>query len=511
MEEDFDMTMEEESGDHQWESLSPSERKELLMNVFNDESWYDTQPFHDGGQSHPPFTEIAARVGTKTEHIKKYYIAWLRARGYDTDVIRTSMTTQTDVTMQVVTPSPSEPPQTSVAYQNEMDRMQSTAFSPPARMPMPSPTSADSTSNSVFAMMNFLGGQQQIAAESQHRQMMMQMEQRRLDQQRETELRREGQARDQQFMMQQMAFMKEMLRGKDNDGFFDKEMQGIMKSKIIDNLLDPPSSDAGALERIASRFLTPETMGAVASGASAALATRNQVPAGYDSPTYDPYAQPYSEPLPATTPVETQIAAQTQPVEVVSVPPVVNTPQAESDNFFEGPEQPQPEAPAPTEQQIIEQEPADEEYQQALLEQFKQVMGAQLEDPKTLEAVQAQIEVAVAATKVQHSTLAPQAKLDSMAKKMILVRSLRDIGRGMQDAIQRIESGTDETLVYSFIASELKKNPVFYDIFTDTTYEELMAEIEPFKDTGGVKWDYQHLLKPEVANVCRNILAAVNQ
>jgi len=360
-------------------------------------------------------------------------------------------------------------------------------------------------------MMNFLGGQQQIAAESQHRQMMMQMEQRRLDQQRETELRREGQARDQQFMMQQMAFMKEMLRGKDNDGFFDKEMQGIMKSKIIDNLLDPPSSDAGALERIASRFLTPETMGAVASGASAALATRNQVPAGYDSPTYDPYAQPYSEPLPATTPVETQIAAQTQPVEVVSVPPVVNTPQAESDNFFEGPEQPQPEAPAPTEQQIIEQEPADEEYQQALLEQFKQVMGAQLEDPKTLEAVQAQIEVAVAATKVQHSTLAPQAKLDSMAKKMILVRSLRDIGRGMQDAIQRIESGTDETLVYSFIASELKKNPVFYDIFTDTTYEELMAEIEPFKDTGGVKWDYQHLLKPEVANVCRNILAAVNQ
>ena len=213
MEEEFDMTMEEEGGDHQWDSLSPSERKELLMNVFNDESWYDTQPFHDGGQSHPPFGEIATRVGTKSEHIKKYYIAWLRARGYDTDVIRTSMTTQTDVTMQVVTPAPSEPPKTSVAYQSEMDRMQNTAFTPPQRMQMPSPTSADSTSNSVFAMMNFLGGQQQIAAESQHRQMMMQMEQRRLDQQRETELRREGQARDQQFMMQQMAFMKEMLRG----------------------------------------------------------------------------------------------------------------------------------------------------------------------------------------------------------------------------------------------------------------------------------------------------------
>ena len=513
MEEDFDMTMEEESGDHQWDSLSPSERKELLMNVFNDESWYDTQPFHDGGQAHPPFVEIAARVGTKTEHIKKYYIAWLRARGYDTDVIRTSMTTQTDVTMQVVSPPPSEAPQTSVAYQSEMDRMQSTAFTPPPqRMSMPAPTSADSTSNSVFAMMNFLGGQQQIAAESQHRQMMMQMEQRRLDQQRETELRREGQARDQQFMMQQMAFMKEMMRGKDNDGFFDKEMQGIMKSKMIDNLLDPPSSDAGALERIASRFLTPETMGAVASGASAALATRNQVPAGYDSPTYDPYAQPYSDPLPATTPVETQIPAQVQPTEPTS-PMVDQGPQADTDNFFEGPEQAQPvvqqveQQPAPT---IIEQEPTDEEYQQALLEQFKQVMGAQLDDPKTLEAVQAQIEVSVAATKLQHSALAPQLKLDSMAKKMILVRSLRDIGRGMQDAIQRIESGTDETLVYSFIASELKKNPVFHDIFTNTTYEELMAEIEPFKDTGGVKWDYQHLLKPEVANVCRNILAAVN-
>jgi hypothetical protein len=359
-------------------------------------------------------------------------------------------------------------------------------------------------------MMNFLGSQQQISAEAQHRQMMMQMETRRLDQQRETELRREQQARDQQFMMQQMAFMREMMKKDDGGGFFDKDTQSLLKAKMFENILDPPSNDAGALERIASRFLTPETVGAVASAGKSAMASRNQVPAGYDSPTYDPYAQPYSvpEPLPTSVPAppefEQPLVEQQHGDEPGDNPP--------SDNFFEGPEPPQPESPQPEQHpvpEIIEAEPSTEEFQKALLEQFKEVMGPQLEDPKTLEAVQGQVEVAVSATLLQHPSLPPQGKLDAMAKKMILIRSLRDIGRGMEDAIQRINSGTEEGLVYSFIASELKKNPVFLDIFSSNNYDELMAEIEPFKDTGGVIHDYNFLLKPEVANVCRKILEAV--
>jgi len=71
----------------------------------------------------------------------------------------------------------------------------------------------------------------------------MMMEQRRLDQQRESELRREQQARDQQFSMQQMSFMREMLRTKDNDGFFDSDMKGIFKQKMVENLLDGGSSN----------------------------------------------------------------------------------------------------------------------------------------------------------------------------------------------------------------------------------------------------------------------------
>ena len=119
----------------------------------------------------------------------------------------------------------------------------------------------------------------------------MMMEQRRLDQQREESLRREQQARDQQFSMQQMAFMREMLRTKDNDGFFDSDMKAIFKTKMVEQMLDGGSSGGGALEKVADRLLDPAVLGAVASGAGAAMnRAQPQRPAGYDSPTYDPYA-----------------------------------------------------------------------------------------------------------------------------------------------------------------------------------------------------------------------------
>ena len=96
-----------------------------------------------------------------------------------------------------------------------------------------------------------------IASENQHRQMMMQMEQRRLDQQRESEIRRESQARDQQFNMQQMASCARW-RTKDNDGFFDTDMKTIFKQRM-EQMLDG-GGNSGALER-ASRLLQPEMLG----------------------------------------------------------------------------------------------------------------------------------------------------------------------------------------------------------------------------------------------------------
>lgn len=489
MSDEFDMSDDVEEGDAQWTSLDPSERKELLKNVFSDDNWYDGISFSDGGQSHPPFDEIAQRVGAEQSTIKKYYVAWLKARGFDIESIKTSITAAADPLASITTHNtPSPPtavsePQPSTAYQQEVNRMQHEAFAPPQQSSSMdlglTPPKGGSDSDSIFSMMQFLSLQQRIASENQHRQMMMQMEQRRLDQQRESELRRESQARDQQFNMQQMAFMREMMRSKDNDGFFDGDMKTIFKQRMVEQMLDG-GGNSGALERIASRLLQPEMLGTLASAATSVMPTRNQVPAGYDSPNYDPYAQP------------TRIQPNPAPQQLM-----------QQDNFFEGPEEQAEPEPSP------DVEVTADQYKHALLEQFKSIMGAELEDPKTLAAVQEQIDITVDNVVVEFGPLSPQGKLDKMAERMVLVRSLRDIGRGMQDAIAKIEEGTDSELVYSFVVGELKKNEVFWNIFRNNTYDELMALIAPYKDTGGVIHDYNFLLRPEVSNVCREMLRRV--
>ena len=88
----------------------------------------------------------------------------------------------------------------------------------------------------MWAMMQFLTAQQQMAMQQQQFQMQIQMDQRRLDQQRESELRRESVARDQQFMNQQMSFMRDMTKKSGDDGFFDSEFKGLMKERFADSL-----------------------------------------------------------------------------------------------------------------------------------------------------------------------------------------------------------------------------------------------------------------------------------
>jgi hypothetical protein len=492
MSDEYDMTENTQEGDAQWVGLDPSEKKELLKNVFSDENWYDGIPFFEGGQEHPPFDEIAQRVGTDQTNIKKYYVAWCKARGFDVETIKESMTSAIDplASVTVSQPAPVKEPEVNTAYQQEMNRMQSEAFTAPARANPVATLQAPkggSDSDSMFSMMQFLVAQQQMQSDAQHRQMMMQMEQRRIEQQRETEIRREAQARDQQFMMQNMAFMREMMRTKDNDGFFDSDMKTIFKQRMVEQMLDG-GANSGALERIASRLLQPEMLGTLASAASNVMPTRNQVPAGYDSPTYDPYAQP-------SRPVQPQPQPQAAPV-------VQNPPPTGDGNFFEGPEVEQ-------ENEEVDADISPEQYKSALLSQFQQIMGQELEDPKTLSAVQQQIDITVDNVVVEYSQFAPQGKLDKMAERMVLVRSLRDIGRGMQDAMDKINEGTDPDLVYSFVVGELKKNEVFWNIFSGNSYDELMALIEPYKNTGGVIHDYNFLLRPDVANVCREILRRV--
>jgi hypothetical protein len=187
--------------------------------------------------------------------------------------------------------------------------------------------------------------------------------------------------------------------------------------------------------------------------------------------------------------------------------PEINQP---SDNFF-GADQPPQEELSPQEEQLIHAEPNADEYERALLASFQQLMGGELEDEKTLSALQEQISIAVNRVTTQQPELLPQAKLDAMSQELVLIRSLRDIGLGLREAKERIDGGTDESLVLGFIKSELSKQPVFYEIFNTHSYEDLLGAVEPYKHTGGVIHDYQFLLKPEVAEVCRKVLDAVKE
>ena len=45
-------------------------------------------------------------------------------------------------------------------------------------------------------------------------------------------------------------------------------------------------------------------------------------------------------------------------------------------------------------------------------------------------------------------------------------------------------------IVIAAVVSELKKRPEFYGIFANNSYEEIVAQLEPFKETETIKFDY---------------------
>ena len=511
----IDMDMSASDGPQsEWDRLSAQERKELLRAVFDDSEWYDGPPYHEGGQFHPALGEISSKLGCTSDDIKMYYAAWLQAKGFTKDqiseAIRNAPKTNifSGVTPVVAQLPDSVPVEPSNAYKQQMAKMESEAFSDPSVdngmfsvQGMPSQTGGDSVSNSMSAMMQFMMMQQQIAARQQHQQQMMMMEQRRLDQQRESELRREQQARDQQFSMQQMSFMREMLRTKDSDGFFDSDMKGIFKQKMVENLLDGGSSNESALERVAGRLLQPEVLGAVASGASAALAKNQPIrPAGYDSPTYDPYAGTPVEAVPTPTPVPTPV-----PAPVPAQVPVEPTPVA-SDMFF-GEEEP---TEIPGDEEVLEMQPAPEEFKGAIMEQLKAQMGSELEDPKKLQAVQEQVSIAVDNVMIEFSNYTVEQKLEEISERLAFIRSIRDIAQGLEKAMVEVSNGTPDGVVRNYIISQLKQNPVFWKIFSTNNYTELMGLVQPYVETGGVRYDYQFLSRPEVAQFCSEIISDIH-
>lgn len=500
-EEDYDYEEDKEE-DPQWRLLTPKERKKLLKNAFTNDDWYDegSLPVHKGGDGNPLFEVLSDRVGAPLSEIKRYYAAWLNSQGFSAESAlkkapSNSVNPSETLGQYMIRDEPTGNPQ---QQQQQGGMMGGMGISDPGLMPPPPGGNGDSMG--MWAMMNFLTSQQRMAMQQQQFQMMQGMEQRKLDQNREESQRREAMARDQQFMNQQMSFMREMIKKSgDGDGFFDSDMKKIMKEKVVDQMLG--GGDNGDWKDMVKDVIGSDTMKAAVGGIGGAIGSRNNTPAGYNVPGYNPYAQPIPpqvqppQEIPMQQPALEQQVAYEQPV---AQPP--------SGYFGEETQQPQPEV----EMQEVPREPSTDEYQQALMSTLSQLMGPSLQDPKNLEAVKQQVEVAVETTLVENPELLPQMKLIKMTEKILLILNLRDIGLGLKDLLSKTKPGqAPSNLILAVVVEQLRDRPEFYKIFAENTYEELVATIEPFKNTGTISYDYEYLLNPDVAEVCRHMLAAV--
>lgn len=485
---------ESRSEDPQWRMLTPKERKLLMKKVFSNPDWYDEDagtPVFEGGTSNPMFNEIAERVGAPVREVKRYYAAWCNARGLSPgDLLNnTSSSQSTDTTNTSASYSAPQPSTLGITP------IQPT---PPPLSLQPPPESSSSDASGMWAMMQFLTAQQQMAMQQQQFQMQIQMDQRRLDQQRESELRRESVARDQQFMNQQMSFMRDMTKKSGDDGFFDSEFKGLMKERFADSLFGGDKDESW--RDTVKDVLGSDTLKATVAGLGTAIGGMKPaaVPAGYDTPDYNPYAQVQ------------QIPAQTQPMPQQTQATQYQPEPAPSGVFFS--ENTEAEVAAPVEEppqpEIVTFN--EDEYKKILFQAFTEAMGPAANDPKVLQALQSQVEVAVQTTMIEMPEALPNMKLQAMNEKLLLIRNLRDLGMGLMDLRSRTEEGQQPSpLLVSAVVGELRKNPEFYKIFATNTYDELMANIEPFRDTGAVKQDYEYLLQPATQGVCRPLLEAV--
>jgi hypothetical protein len=364
------------------------------------------------------------------------------------------------------------------------------------------PPGASSDTNGMFAMMQFLTAQQGMAMKQQQFQMQMMMEQRRFDEGRQGDMRREQMSRDQQFMSQQTTLLKEtMKKSQEGDGFFDGDMKKHMKERFVEQLM---GGGDDSWKDTVKDVLGSDTLKSAVSGLGTALTNKaSQVPAGYDVPNYNPYAQEIHQPIqqarqePVYQPVQIAPQQSYQPA-----PPIQSAP----DGVFFEDEAQEPEVL----QQPIPQEVPTDEYKQILFDSFKDMLGAAMQDPQVAAAVQTQIDVAVDITLLEIPEALPQFKLQRMSEKMLLVRNLRDICFGLRDLRERVPLGTQPNgIVMAAVVTELRKRPEFYKIFAENQYESIVSQLDPFKETGAIKYDFEYLLKPEIADIARHMLNAV--
>ena len=505
---------EDTNEDIKWRTLGPKDRVKFLKNLFSDSDWYDGSPFFEGGDTNPDFHTICDRSGAPMGEVKRYYASWLDRQGFDPkramqldkDKNQSAQSMQTPPSAQhTFNQQPnqqSNPPQ-------QLSPMMDQTQDPMENMMMQQMQQGDSkggseSSNMMF-MMHFLTSQQRMQMQQQQWQSQLMMQQRQGDQQREADMRREQMARDQQFMNQQTTLLRESFK-RANDGGVGGKIQAAYEEKMIDEIVN--GKDTNWKEDV-KEVLGSDTLKDAVSGLGGALMARgggtsaqNQVPVGSDVPDYNPYAQPTQPQQLIQQPVQQQ-PVQQQPVQQQ---PVQQQPM--DGVFFE-----EPPAQQPVQQPAQQPMPAmgKDEYNQILFQSFSELLGPAMQDPQVAAAVQEQIEVAVEVTMLEMPQALPQSQLQAMSEKMLLVRNLRDICFGLRDLRDRTTIGqAPSSIVMAAVVSELKKRQEFYNIFATNTYEEIIAQLEPFKDTGAIKFDYEYLLKPEIADIARHLLGSVS-
>ena len=501
---------EDTNEDIKWRTLGPKDRVKFLKNLFSDEDWYDGVPFFQGGDTNPDFQTICDRSGAPMAEVKRYYASWLDRQGFDP---KRANQLEKDKNNMVAPPSAQQ-------------TFNATAAPPPVMPTMPMDNAPDpmdqmmmsqmqnsqpngEAANMMF-MMHFLTSQQRMMMQQQQFQAQMMMQQEQQRQATASEMRREQMARDQQFMNQQTTLLRESFK-RASDGGFQGKMQQALEEKMIDELVNGKESN---WKEDVKDVLGSETLKDAVSGLGGALMARGggmaaqpQVPVGYDMPDYNPYAQPVQpQPLP-------QQPVQQDVQQFVQQQQFQQQQQQQMDGvFFE--EQPQQQLTPEQSLGVVTQPQIQtmnkDEYNQILFQSFSELLGPAMQDPQVAKAVQEQIEVAVDVTMIEMPQALPQVQLQAMSEKMLLVRNLRDICFGLRDLRQRTPVGQQPNgIVMAAVVSELKKRPEFYNIFATNSYEELIAQLEPFKDTGAIKFDYEYLLKPEIAEIARSLLGAV--
>ena len=500
---------EESDEDIKWRTLEPKERVKFLKNLFSDEDWYDGTPFFQGGETNPDFQTICDRSGAPMAEVKRYYASWLDRQGFDPKRAMEFEKKRNAVANQMVSSPPMQSnfnSQSAPAPLPQLSPMMDSGQDPMEQMMMQQMQSnqGSSDSSNMMFMMHFLTSQQRMQMQQQQWQSQLMMQQRQGDQQREADMRREQMARDQQFMNQQTTLLRESFK-RAGDGGFQGKMQQALEEKMIDEMVNGKETN---WKEDVKDVLGSDTLKDAVSGLGGALMARGggvaaqaQVPVGYDVPDYNPYAQPMPQQHQQLPPQPMQ-----QPVQQPMQQPVQ---QPMDGVFFE-------EQPLSTEQTLgVATQPQiqtmnKDEYNQILFQSFSELLGPAMQDPQVAKAVQEQIEVAVDVTMIEMPQALPQIQLQAMSEKMLLVRNLRDICFGLRDLRQRTAIGqAPNGIVMAAVIAELKKRPEFYAIFANNSYEEIIAQLDPFKDTGAIKYDYEYLLKPEIADIARHLLNSV--